>query len=173
MEGKDQPEVYKCVPCNKVFYKKNYLRKHDSRFHKVSLTLCIFLRLLQLKDVLQVEKSCHKCGKMFLFLRDFEKHAAQESCDGKFTINQLKESNCLISNGTLLLVPEPKKPVFMCSVCDKTFGMKYRLVSHVNLVHTQRAAHYKCRICSRTFAMASYLKSHCFRVHKINEGKIT
>jgi len=115
-----------------------------------------------------VERSCEKCGKMFLYQRDFERHSAQESCDG-IQSNLVAKIIDLAYNQHK--ISEPKKTVFVCSVCDKTFSMKYRLVSHMNLVHTKRSAHYKCRICSRTFAMAAYLKSHCFRVHKLSEGK--
>lgn len=171
VEAKDPQKVYKCVPCNKVFSKRVNLRKHERKFHKVSVPLFVFSFKFQLEDVFffQVEKICEKCGKKFLILRDFEKHAAQEPCNGWF--DNSTKSNWLLSSNTMFLFPEPKKIVYACSVCDKKFRLKYRLVAHMNRVHTQHPAHYKCRICSKTFALAIYLKTHCLRVHKINEGK--
>lgn len=45
---KDPNEAYKCVPCNKVFHKKNYLRKHDNRFHRVkSFHNCILWKQIK------------------------------------------------------------------------------------------------------------------------------
>ncbi len=67
VDGKSPQEVYRCVPCKKVFYKKNYLRKHDSRFHKVILINFRIFVIVATRGFFRWKKAAKNVARCFCF----------------------------------------------------------------------------------------------------------
>jgi len=53
---------------------------------------------------------------------------------------------------------------FNCEHCDKTFGMKGTLKTHINTVHLKKR-NFKCEHCECTFGQKGHLKTHINTVH--------
>ena len=57
-----------------------------------------------------------------------------------------------------------KSKLFTCEKCDKAFGQKVNLKSHMNTVHLKSKPH-TCDKCGKSFTLAGNLKTHMNAVH--------
>lgn len=80
--------------------------------------------------------------------------------------NYLNYSDCLDnitpepqkSNDHQTEISEPKKKIFRCIECDKSYSSKSKLGAHMKL-HSKKNIH-QCRVCKKIFSYSSYLVEH-------------
>jgi uncharacterized Zn-finger protein len=69
------------------------------------------------------------------------------------------------SNGSCRSVQEGIK-AFHCKICQKTFGHKHHLKTHIKHFHEKNSKQFKCELCEKEFGANTSLRLHVNVVHK-------
>ena len=140
---KQKEKSFACSQCNKRFLKSFRLRQHI-KHHKGAY-------------------KCSECNKVFILQSNLNKHKHKTGMHTK------KNFLCHLCNTSFLFEYSLKihlrshsgeKP-FHCSKCEKSFGAKGYLNSHVKMVHSEHRP-YPCSLCEKSFKTKSDMKKHVF-----------
>ena len=128
-----------CSLCDRVFARKDYIKKHINEVHankKFECTICG--SFLKSKDVLmshqklvheEIQPKCESCEKPFRTNGDLNQH--------RKNVHQ-------------------KNKIHKCNTCGKSFSVKGNLINHIKAIHDSKG--FKCQLCERIFNIKSNLE---------------
>ena len=61
---------------------------------------------------------------------------------------------------------EEEEKNFVCNVCSRVFGQKYKLKFHIENQHQKGGKNYKCDYCGKSITDSGYLKKHIKTIHE-------
>ncbi|XP_050068193.1 mediator of RNA polymerase II transcription subunit 1-like isoform X1 [Anopheles maculipalpis] len=108
-----QPEVHRCIECDKVFNKVCYLTQHNKTFHSGDKPY-----------------KCHRCGKRFPCNQSYEEHLAKHGGEKPFKCEQCpKQFNHKTDLRRHMCLHSGSKP-YACEQCGKGFIRKDHMIKH-------------------------------------------
>ncbi|XP_053658806.1 trithorax group protein osa [Anopheles marshallii] len=120
--GNGQPEVHRCIECDKVFNKVCYLTQHNKTFHSGDKPY-----------------KCHRCGKRFPCNQSYEEHLAKHGGEKPFKCEQCpKQFNHKTDLRRHMCLHSGSKP-YACEQCGKGFIRKDHMIKHSE-THRKNAA---------------------------------
>ena len=130
---KHEPEDdnnFRCKDCFGSFYTEQAMKDHFAFFHR--------------KQKLHL---CPKCGAEFAFKLQLDKHECP--MEG---LNSNDESTDAVAEAV-------NADSLICSLCNKTFGVKHTLEDHVSYFHNKLKRH-QCGTCGKEFGFRRGLDLH-------------
>ncbi|XP_013114988.2 oocyte zinc finger protein XlCOF6-like [Stomoxys calcitrans] len=126
----NNPETFKCLPCNRTYACEANLRSHNRLYH----------------TTIQERKfSCQHCSKTFTTRRGLAFHSLKHNSE------PLIEPEVTMQNDG--------SSVYNCKDCDYSTQSYKLFSSHRWAWHTRRKS-YTCQICGESFRLASMLRNH-------------
>jgi len=132
---------YSCDMCNKVFYRRDRLKRHMLTHSGVK------------------PYKCDECDKAYIEERRLKDHKLVHSGELPHPCDQCEKAFPKPSHLALHIktIHSSERP-YKCETCEKAFATKGKLNDH-NKVHTGRKQ-FACNICSKKFARLSHLQGH-------------
>nr|XP_027216401.1 zinc finger protein 888-like [Penaeus vannamei] len=188
--GRTMPESqttseYQCEACMRYMSNKTTLEYHQAVLqscpHCETTWPCkrsLRDHILKIHDEAKITKEgcllCELCNKTFMYRNRYLDHIAQHSSDKKFECQKCSKS---FSTSSALYchnkqVHEKHNYRHPCSMCDKVFICKAKLVEHIR-THTGEKP-YTCSECNVAFAAKATYKTHMKLIHgsKIHSQKL-
>jgi len=164
---------FACGVCNKMFFTKSKLDRHNSQVHKnFSCEFCnkkfpkkVTLTVHRREHTVEKPYQCENCDECFVnenrLIRHMESHL------------EIKDYLC-IDCGNLygstkslqLHVKSTHRQLFPCSICPKKFNQKTNLRTHMNW-HLG-IKDFQCNDCGKLFTRENTLKEHEAIVHLLS-----
>ncbi|KFB35213.1 AGAP002702-PA-like protein [Anopheles sinensis] len=117
-----EPEIHRCIECDKVFNKVCYLTQHNKTFHSGDKPY-----------------KCHRCGKRFACSQSYEEHLAKHGGEKPFKCEQCpKQFNHKTDLRRHMCLHSGSKP-YACEQCGKGFIRKDHMMKHAE-THRKSAA---------------------------------
>ena len=135
---------YQCSLCNKSYFYKQSLKKHNNSVHEGKKPY-----------------QCTLCGTSFGAKKNLDNHNIQVHQKRELYQCSLCEKSYPYSHSLKIhieTVHEGKKP-FQCTHCDAIFTQKSSLDAHIAAIHEKKKP-YKCFICNLSFAKIGPRKVH-------------
>ncbi|XP_063836331.1 oocyte zinc finger protein XlCOF6-like [Ostrinia nubilalis] len=162
---------YKCKTCVLGWSSKEYLERHNVKFHSQSSPYsCDFCnarfdckrRLSTHMDRHREVFECRSCGHRASSRERIRRHLAG--------MHRVRCKGCEASFRTVRLFFKHYKQyheIFVCDYCTKKCKSKRSIEKHIKNHHT---VNYRCDECSITFKSKKYYKSHNERKHVVSMG---
>ena len=120
-----------------------------------------------------IETKCQICGKNFKTPCLLKQHLKRVHGPNKPKIPCPKKSKMSCPKGCKGLYLDLKKhnenfhekEGYQCEICEKTFPLKYRLKTHIKLVHEELRP-FNCELCGKTYKRKQQLGFHVKREHE-------
>ena len=174
---------YLCKVCNVGYNSKNGLKIHVRSVHSREQLKCeadadcgeTFFYQTQLENHYKANhpdfkvNHCFICntsyGSSYMYKRHVatghsNRHSTCKFCDTVFTTHQLLDDHYKKDHG----ISEP----YDCSICGKTFAMKYSMEKHVD-AHSKKPR-IQCNYCSECFAYYTDFEKHTYEAHGISNA---
>lgn len=167
---------YSCDKCDRSFKDKSALKKHDKTVHITveyeachvcgkSIKKTFYTKHLRIHGE-RVKFSCEICSKEFFKKWDLEAHVKHVHEN----IAQERNHLCNIcgmgfqrmSHLRNHFLGHTKEKPYACDKCDKKFGRKYSLMTHISRRHLNERKHV-CTYCSQAFFNKDILTRHVRR----------
>ncbi|KAF4528215.1 hypothetical protein B566_EDAN016836 [Ephemera danica] len=174
------PASFQCSFCNRTFYYKNALNKHQKQhmgektfkchvcnkdFRTTSCQAAHFLtethRALARKQASGDQGFvCEHCGKHFMHQRSLKLHRLRNHTVQKtFSCNFCSHSTNFKANLTRHIKLHLNERSYVCEQCGAAFYVLSALKDHCLYIHSDIRKH-RCDLCSKSFKRSSELKRH-------------
>ena len=129
-----------CDECHKTFGLKKDLVRHIKSIHE------------------KEEYTCERCHKTFN--SNLRRH--QVTCNGRSAehsiLKQPRKPVQSQEDSAATPTPASANRAFECEQCDKSFGLKHNLVTHIKSIHGEES--HKCERCPKKFNRIANLRRH-------------
>ncbi|KAK2903063.1 hypothetical protein Q8A67_007776 [Cirrhinus molitorella] len=178
--GMEQPEVYRCEPCDKTYTIKKSYTKHCKIKHKEDfIKTLVDNELKRTFDSASQESDeedsrnfdeedsdndsdsapyfpCHVCGKTFLTSESLEDHQRCHLGEKPFECEEC--GKCFFQLANLQQHQRCHKSEFQCQMCGKGFVSLFSLRKHKQ-THIRKSPH-RCTKCHLSFTRSTELTEH-------------
>ena len=146
---------YKCESCGKSFTHETSLKKHED---------------YKCKGVQKKSHECPECAKKFIQKGSLIRHMGIhdpdkiqcEKCNRFFS----KEYYYRKHNNSKSCKPKQELVPVQCHICGKELKDKFRLKSHVKVLHDEVPEKHSCNICGKIYPYLSSVKYHVKNFHE-------
>lgn len=175
----EQPEVYRCEPCDKTYMLKKSYMKHCKIKHKEDFIKTLADNELKKSSGSASQESdeedsrnfeddsdndsdsapyfpCHVCGKTFLTSESLEDHQRCHLGEKPFECEEC--GKCFFQLANLQQHQRCHKSEFQCQMCGKGFVSLFSLRKHKQ-THIRKSPH-RCTKCHLSFTRSTELAEH-------------
>ncbi|XP_043503192.1 zinc finger protein interacting with ribonucleoprotein K-like [Polistes fuscatus] len=149
---KNNKIIYSCKSCNKIYYTKSELHRHNETHKEENKFYCAHCpKSFRVKSLLK-QHMCSHSGT-----RPYVCDICGASYNRRGNMGQHRKTHFVIENGEPRLIKEGIR----CSICRKKVKSLLMLKYHLAKHNGEKKA-YVCTICGKCFSTGSQLKVHQF-----------
>ena len=179
-DNKSAEAEFRCIPCQKSFKTKKFLKKHQLQYHHTKPHLKCpdcpkysFLNISELNDHKNSHHTksknyiCLHCSKVFGYASSLRKHKLRFHSQHSHLCGECGET--FTSDFFLSQHSQTKHcgkgKLFTCPQCPKSYTHKKGLTQHINKVHGDGSTNKMCTFCQKVFKDSWALQLHINAIH--------